>query len=80
MYDNDLDLDDLLSDPLVRLVMASDGVEETQIRTLARRIALRQTTGGARAGDRLGEAGSLIRHAPSCRKTWPGSLTAQPCT
>ena len=32
-------LEDLLSDPLIRLVMASDAVEAADIRRLARRIA-----------------------------------------
>ena len=78
MHTHDLKLNDLLSDPLVRLVMASDGVEEAHIRTLARRIALRQPPSALGTGERLGAAGYALRHTPSCRKGWPGSL-AQPC-
>jgi hypothetical protein len=33
-------LDRMLQDPLIRLVMASDGVEEADIRSLASRLAL----------------------------------------
>ena len=66
MYEHDLDLDDLLADPLVRMVMASDGVDETQIRTLARRIAPRPTV-VRELGASLGETASAMRHTPSCR-------------
>lgn len=79
MHDKDLDLEDLLCDPLVRLVMASDGVEEAHIRTLARRVALRRTTGASGSQSRFAKAGSRLLHTPSCRKAWPASLAAQPC-
>ena len=39
MHDTDFSLNQLLADPLVRLMMSSDGVEETYIRQLAERIA-----------------------------------------
>ncbi len=42
MCEDDLDLEQLLADPLVRLVMASDAVDEGQIRQLARRARLRR--------------------------------------
>jgi hypothetical protein len=67
MYNKDLDLDQLLADPLVRMMMSSDGVEETHIRQLAKRIAPRHTASRAAAGWPLGDAGPTIRHAPSCR-------------
>lgn len=34
-------LDDMLADPIVHLVMRRDGVEETEVRALARRVARR---------------------------------------
>ena len=80
MYDHDLDLEGLLSDPLVRLVMASDGVEEAHIRMLAKRIAPRQATGDVQARSRFTEAASGVRHTPSCRKPWAGLPAAQPST
>ena len=41
-------LEELLSDPLIRLVMASDAVEAADIRRLARRIASRPAPPPAR--------------------------------
>ena len=78
MYKNDPDLNDLLSDPLVRLMMASDGVEEAQIRDLAKRIALRHPVDGTRAGGGLSEGGPVLRHTPSCRLGPQGGCSTQP--
>ena len=72
MYEPDLDLDDLLADPLVRLVMASDGVDELHIRTLAHRIAPRPPAAGGFHASMNGTAAAL-RHTPSCRGGWRGS-------
>lgn len=41
-------LDELLSDPLIRLVMASDAVEEADIRRLARSAGRRGAAPGLR--------------------------------
>jgi hypothetical protein len=38
MQETDLTLDDLLADPLVRLVMHRDDVEEAHVRALMRRV------------------------------------------
>lgn len=40
----DLNLEQLLQDPLIRLVMASDGVIESDIRGLAQRASHRRAT------------------------------------
>ncbi len=77
MYDHDLDLEDLLADPLVRLLMASDGVDEAQIRTLAHRIAPRPPAVRALQA-RMREASSALRHTPSCRGGWRGPASVQP--
>ena len=77
MSDCNLDLEDLLADPLVRMVMASDGVDEGQIRRLALRIAPHQAAARALAGDRGDQAGSL-RHTPSCRGSWRSASSVQP--
>ena len=76
MYKHDLNLDDLLADPLVRMVMASDGVDEAQIRTLASRIAPRRSDVSARRAQ-LSDAGAALRHTPSCRAAWGGSAPGQ---
>ncbi len=76
MHNRDLNLDDLLADPLVRMVMASDGVDEDQIRTLAHRIAPRGPAVSGRAAQ-LSEARSALRHTPSCRFGWRGSASVQ---
>ncbi len=65
MHCKDLDLEQLLADPLVRMVMSSDGVEEASIRQLAERIAPSYTAGGGSTTRRLG-GGSPLRHLPSC--------------
>jgi hypothetical protein len=39
----ELDLDALLSDPLVRLVMASDGIESGDVRQIAQRVRSART-------------------------------------
>ena len=41
MRSSDLDLDQLLADPLVRLMMSSDAVQESDIRRLAPRTRAR---------------------------------------
>ncbi len=76
MYNRDLNLDDLLADPLVRMVMASDGVDEDQIRTLAHRIAPRGSAASARRAQ-LSDVGASLRHTPSCRAAWGHSASAQ---
>ena len=76
MYDHDLGLDDLLSDPLVRLVMASDGVEEAHIRQLAQRIGRHERT--KPPARRLWSEASRLRHTPSCRGTWRAASMTQP--
>ena len=40
MCRNEPNLDQLLADPIIRLVMSSDGVEEDEIRRLAREVSL----------------------------------------
>lgn len=42
MRSDDLTLDELLADPLIRQVMSSDGVEERQVRELMQRVRLRR--------------------------------------
>ena len=77
MYYKDLDLDQLLADPLVRLMMSSDGVEETQIRQLAERIAPRRVEGRTAMCRQLGEAAPALRHTPSCRSARPSEPPVQ---
>jgi hypothetical protein len=44
MYVDELDLEQLLADPLTRLVMKSDAVEESDIRQLAAKAGVRRRT------------------------------------
>ena len=37
--ETELSLDEMLADPIVRVVMRRDGVEEAQVRALVRRVA-----------------------------------------
>ena len=78
MYSRDLDLNQLLADPLVRLVMSSDGVEETYIRQLAERIASRHTASRSATGRQRSET-SPLRHTPSCRASWSIGSAQHPC-
>ena len=74
MHITDLDLEDLLADPLVRLVMASDGVEEAHIRKLAERIVPHQTPTARPFG-----AGPPRRQAGSCGEGQRGGSVLRPC-
>ena len=78
MHDRDLDLNQLLADPLVRLMMSSDGVEETHIRQLAERIAPSQTASRKAKGRRFDDVASTLRHMPSCRSARPCAPSTQP--
>ena len=78
MHITDLDLEDLLADPLVRLVMKSDGVEEAHIRDLALRISPRSATDETRRDDRFDAERSALRHTPSCRMSWKGGSVSSP--
>lgn len=42
MHDQELTLDQMLNDPIVRLLMARDGVEEADLRVLAAHIRSRR--------------------------------------
>lgn len=42
MYVDELDLEQLLADPLIRLVMKSDAVDESEIRRLAESAGVRR--------------------------------------
>lgn len=60
--ETELTLDEMLADPIVRVMMRRDGVEETQVRALVRRVAgrLRQAEprSFARWAHTIGDDGS----------------------
>lgn len=51
MRGTELTLDEMLADPMVRLVMRRDGVEETDLRALLRRVRDRLRNAGHRRPD-----------------------------
>ncbi len=50
MHEHDLTLDQMLDDPIVRLLMARDGVAEADLRALATRFRPDRGTVPARSG------------------------------
>ena len=65
MPETELNLDELLADPMVRLVMRRDGVEEAELRALLRRAKERlRRDGRLTLADRVQPAGDGSAAAP----------------
>ena len=57
--DTEATLEDLLAEPIVRMLMARDGVAEGELRALIARVAKRRRGGKVAPPDQLGEASRL---------------------